>query len=247
MKTRQDFVSNSSSSSFTCIACGETISGQDLDFSDYGFCTCVNDHTLCEGDLLQPLSEDEGEVVGIDEYGDEVGEREAVPENKCPVCSLTFLPESDLAAYILRKTGIAREDALAEVTKDEPRRKRVYDGEYLAFACEKAGLRILDILPEIRGRFPSYRVFSTFIYLENAVAKLEGFEGRFSSQDERIEKAERELAAVEAKQGAVVDCLAVSNARQKVRWQQEGRERLVEQKAKLAENVAMAKAIEVAG
>lgn len=48
MKTRNGFVSNSSSSSFICQVCGEEASGMDLSMSDAGMCKCYNDHVFCE-------------------------------------------------------------------------------------------------------------------------------------------------------------------------------------------------------
>ncbi len=48
MKIRNGFVSNSSSSSFTCDVCGETQSGMDLGISEAGMFECENGHTVCE-------------------------------------------------------------------------------------------------------------------------------------------------------------------------------------------------------
>jgi len=47
MKVRNGFVSNSSSSSFTCDVCGTTESGMDASPSDFDMDTCVNGHTFC--------------------------------------------------------------------------------------------------------------------------------------------------------------------------------------------------------
>src|SRR5512135_424322 len=48
MKTRNGFVSNSSSTSFTCDVCGEEASGMDLSCSEAGMVECLNGHTFCE-------------------------------------------------------------------------------------------------------------------------------------------------------------------------------------------------------
>jgi len=48
MKTRNGFVSNSSSTSFTCDVCGEDVSGWDLSRSDSGMQLCVNGHNFCD-------------------------------------------------------------------------------------------------------------------------------------------------------------------------------------------------------
>lgn len=48
MKTRNGFVSNSSSSSFICNYCGELFSGYDAGKSDFGLVECINGHTICD-------------------------------------------------------------------------------------------------------------------------------------------------------------------------------------------------------
>lgn len=55
MKYRKDFVTNSSSSSYTCEICGSEESGWDYCLSDVGMVTCENGHTFCE-DHLKNLS-----------------------------------------------------------------------------------------------------------------------------------------------------------------------------------------------
>ena len=47
MKIRSGFVSNSSSSSFICVVCGEEASGWDIGLADAGMFECKNGHTCC--------------------------------------------------------------------------------------------------------------------------------------------------------------------------------------------------------
>lgn len=47
MKKRNGFVSNSSSSSFTCEVCGETQSGWDMSLSEAEMTECEHGHTIC--------------------------------------------------------------------------------------------------------------------------------------------------------------------------------------------------------
>jgi len=47
MKIRNGFVSNSSSSSFTCDVCGTTESGMDAGLSDFDMSQCEHGHTFC--------------------------------------------------------------------------------------------------------------------------------------------------------------------------------------------------------
>lgn len=48
MKIRKGFVSNSSSSSFTCDVCGENCSGMDMGLKDAEMYECEEGHTFCE-------------------------------------------------------------------------------------------------------------------------------------------------------------------------------------------------------
>lgn len=57
MKIRNGFVSNSSSSSFTCDVCGETYSGWDACLSEAEMYECENGHTFCESEAHSPTLE----------------------------------------------------------------------------------------------------------------------------------------------------------------------------------------------
>lgn len=52
MKTRQGFVSNSSSSSFICDVCGATESGMDMCHTDFDMSQCPNGHLICNSHAL---------------------------------------------------------------------------------------------------------------------------------------------------------------------------------------------------
>ena len=54
MKIRYGFVSNSSSSSFTCDVCGETQSGMDMGRSEAGMVECREGHTFCDSHQIGP-------------------------------------------------------------------------------------------------------------------------------------------------------------------------------------------------
>jgi len=57
MKIRNGFVSNSSSSSFTCHICGNEESGRDCGLEDLGFMQCVNEHIFCDRHFEYPDNE----------------------------------------------------------------------------------------------------------------------------------------------------------------------------------------------
>lgn len=57
MKIRQGFVSNSSSSSFTCDICKETESGWDLGLQEAEMWQCKSGHTFCESHTDRDISD----------------------------------------------------------------------------------------------------------------------------------------------------------------------------------------------
>ena len=71
MKTRKGFVSNSSTTSFTCEVCGESWAGSDsLSYVDTGFLSCINGHVICEEHKLDApdLTNQEMYDILIEEY-----------------------------------------------------------------------------------------------------------------------------------------------------------------------------------
>lgn len=58
MKYRKDFVTNSSSSSYTCEICGRTESGWDMGLREAEMVECVNGHVFCQDEML-PIGEKE--------------------------------------------------------------------------------------------------------------------------------------------------------------------------------------------
>ena len=104
MKLRKGFVSNSSSSSFTCDVCGNTESGWDLCMSEAEMCECVNGHIFCESHLDSiTLSDDEHE------------DRYEMPESSCPICMFKNLTDSSAKRYLLKKLNLTEEQILDEI------------------------------------------------------------------------------------------------------------------------------------
>ena len=58
MKYRKDFVTNSSSSSYTCEICGRTESGWDMGLREAEMVECVNGHVFCQDEMF-PIGEKE--------------------------------------------------------------------------------------------------------------------------------------------------------------------------------------------
>lgn len=95
MKIRNGFVSNSSSSSFTCDVCGNTESGMDCGLSDFSMTQCINGHTFCDHHIKDASEEDS---------------RYEYPAEKCPCCTFKEISDSDLIRYFWATTGKSKED-----------------------------------------------------------------------------------------------------------------------------------------
>jgi hypothetical protein len=139
MKIREGFVSNSSSSSFVCMVTGRTEAGYDLSMRDVEMYCCENGHYFDESYLLpKPVNtpaveyneEEDGEesIFGdggveddedIDESDDDY--RSECPANRCPICTLTHITDSDLLKYIMKSRAFNRkgiEDTMRLQFKD---------------------------------------------------------------------------------------------------------------------------------
>lgn len=111
MKHRSGFVSNSSSSSYTCDVCGGDISGWDINISEYGWIHCTSEHCLCgscklKDDSGEPFQKDGESNEDFDEryekWMDETEEGYYSSEECCPICQMTTLINSDAAAYLMK-------------------------------------------------------------------------------------------------------------------------------------------------
>ncbi len=103
MKTRKGFVSNSSSTSFVCDVCGESVGGYDMGLSEAEMSECVNGHTFCNSHMIEtPCNEEAEDEEDYDCY--------EVPAEKCPCCSFQAVSTWDMVNYLLKEKGMSRED-----------------------------------------------------------------------------------------------------------------------------------------
>jgi len=123
MKYRNGFVSNSSSSSYTCDICGETESGRDLCLCDVDMVTCVNGHcfhTGCAEDPKEKVQKmiDNGQLPEhIECPEDYLGEEYPydLKEEFCPMCQFEELAWMDMMDFFMMYTGMSRKDVLQEI------------------------------------------------------------------------------------------------------------------------------------
>ena len=178
MKIRNGFVSNSSSSSFTCSICGAVYEGWDASPHDSSFdCSvCENEHILCNEHLKedpQPAMNkgcdhefDRDTVKFCPECGKEawVEDDEGYISAKCcPICQFEVYDEYEMSKYLEKTRGISRDEVFAEVKAINKRRKKLYNSEYITYVCKKFSLTDEVLLKEIKDKFGEFVKYAEFI------------------------------------------------------------------------------------
>lgn len=162
MKIRNGFVSNSSSSSFTCDVCGETQSGMDMSRSEAGMVECENGHTFCESHEIANTS------ISIEEKRKKL---------------LTDVEESSYYKTRPREKAVEL-DTISNYTDDEVDEsykdkcdddgqsaescpictfKDLDESRALHYLLQKNGLTVKTLLEELKSKFPTYVDFKKFV------------------------------------------------------------------------------------
>lgn len=180
MKIRSGFVSNSSSSSFTCEVCNSSESGWDASPGELGFETCSNEHTICDSCLLdetkilkEPLQDDYQEAeIGEEEYEKDydIWAKQTqegyitLAEEGCPICQFIEPSQRQIARYLEKRYNIPKDLVFEEVKKSNKRRKRLYDFEYITYICQKEGIELTALLGQLKEKYGTYKQFLDDIY-----------------------------------------------------------------------------------
>lgn len=138
MKTRNGFVSNSSSSSFVCNVCGSECSGMDMGLSEAEMYCCENEHYFCDEHCadISKFSKDEKSLIlsmsdeisnsektklvtmseeEIDNLVEDCVSRSDCSFLLCPICTFKEADDKDVLRYLLKKTGFTRKQVLEEM------------------------------------------------------------------------------------------------------------------------------------
>lgn len=144
MKIRQGFVSNSSSSSYTCVVCCEEAGGWDCSPGEVGMMECITGHIFCEGHvnevtldmdairkycLEQAENREEQERISDmdnEELKEQAEEMECplvensyeCPSSYCPICSFKNARTWDTYRYLLKKYNLTEEQLLSDLKKE---------------------------------------------------------------------------------------------------------------------------------
>lgn len=123
-KVRSGFVSNSSSSSFICVVCGNEASGWDICLSEADMVECVKGHVFCSGHLLEKEKEEataneldeENEDTDCDEDYDD--DDDQVAAERCPICQFKSLSTEDGLSYLLKKHNLTEKICLEQMKQE---------------------------------------------------------------------------------------------------------------------------------
>jgi hypothetical protein len=136
MKKRFGFVSNSSSSSFTCDICGCTESGYDACLRDFGMSECERGHTFCDKhkqDRSLSVEEKRTAIIRSGCWEDQQKERvralsdeemldefedidwEYLIQEYCPICQFICITPNDALQYLLHSTGKTQQQILSDI------------------------------------------------------------------------------------------------------------------------------------
>ena len=114
MKIRNGFVSNSSSSSFTCIICGCERTGFEMGLRDLGYCSSCDDETVCESCVIDHVKKFKLEKE-FEDFKDLHGSNwQCVPldEKLCPI-NCNFITKQNMFRFLLKETN----QSLSDVTQ----------------------------------------------------------------------------------------------------------------------------------
>jgi hypothetical protein len=103
MKVRTGFVSNSSSTSFTCNVCGtDYVLTDDMELSDIPAVICENNHHLCAKHLI------DASIADIDDCS-------YAPAQNCPICQFKCISKENIIKYLFQKNNVTMKDVEAEI------------------------------------------------------------------------------------------------------------------------------------
>jgi hypothetical protein len=163
MKIRTSFVSNSSSTSFTCSSCGENVIGRDMGMSEAEMFECENGHTICEYECAKGSWEDGLTEENIAKYIEE-----ELPSSMKNEEEYAVKYASPTYCYRVREEREIKDDLRRDFTygyrENVPAKycpvcsfDVISKEDYMSFLLYKLGMKYKDIKNEIRKEFDTYQ------------------------------------------------------------------------------------------
>lgn len=181
MKIRNGFVSNSSSSSFICDACGAVESGMDCSLEDMGFLECVNGHTFCEDHKLKGKgngSFEDMKATAIEKIKKMNEDIEANNKKYIAAGHPSYVDELiDISLFENAKSKYTLNDLIENyIDEGESEGKETLESEcpictlsaipdrnVLLYMLKIHNKKLPDVISEIKNQFKNYKDLSSFL------------------------------------------------------------------------------------
>ena len=185
MKYRLDFVTNSSSSSYTCDICGHTDSGWDIGISECGMFECEEGHILCTRHA-KPVETESLRAFLTEEITNSKSQSEArliAPPEERPSWFSEENERRDLAKYIklLEELPVMDKNDMMEIARDyyswdceRPsafcplcQLEAISSDDVLLYLAKKHNVSKASVLAEVKEMFGSYADFKRYLRNED--------------------------------------------------------------------------------
>jgi hypothetical protein len=86
-----------------------------------------------------------------------------VPECVCPICQFIEYSDDDLSKYLELEYKVSRDEVFDEIKKNNRRRRKLYESEYIAEVCPLFDLMPHEVIAEWKERFGSYAELQDYL------------------------------------------------------------------------------------